>query len=214
MYLNCNGSIIGTNLSIISRYPIEEIYDIYDSFKCSAATIRLSKKQKINLINLWLNWTPLTDQQIRIDKIPIEQIIKDEWTTRATELQDILKLSEFMRNDEETPMIICGDFNSGSHLDWTEAAKELYYGYVFPWPTSLMMEEYGFKDSYRELYPDPVKNTCLTWSPFSKSDLQYRIDFIYYKGKGIRAVRSGMIDKHPVRFPSDHAAMITEFQLD
>ncbi len=214
LYLNCGETVEGTNLSIISRYPFEAIHDIYDSFKCSAATIRLSKSQKINFINLWLNWTPLTDQQVRVEKQPIDQIVKDEWTTRATELQDILKSAEFMQNDKETPMIICGDFNSGSHLDWTEAAKDMYYGYVFPWPTSIMMQEKGFKDSYRELYPDPVKNPCLTWSPFSKTDLQYRIDFIYYKGTSIQAVKSGMIDQHPVRFPSDHAAMATEFSLN
>ena len=47
----------------------------------------------------------------------------------------------------------------------------------------------------------------------SKLDLQYRIDFIYYKGKKVKAVRSEMIDSHPVRFPSDHAAMITTFKF-
>lgn len=51
------------------------------------------------------------------------------------------------------------------------------------------------------------------WSTMSKLDLQYRIDFIYYKGKKVKAVRSEMIDSHPVRFPSDHAAMITTFKF-
>lgn len=213
LYLNCSGSVNNTNLAIVSRYPIEETFDLYDSFKCSAARIRLSETQEINLINLWLNWTPLTDQQVRIDKIPVDQIVKDEWTTRATELKDILAVSKNMGNND-LPMIVCGDFNSGSHLDWTEAAKDMFYGYVFPWPTSVMMEENGYIDSYRELYTDPVQYPCFTWSPFSKSDLQYRIDFIYYKAKGIKAVESEMLDQHPVRFPSDHAAMMTKFKFN
>ena len=75
------------------------------------------------------------------------------------------------------------------------------------------MLEKGFKDSYRELYPDPVKYPCLTWSPMSKLDIQYRIDFIYYMGKNVKVTESKMIDQHPVRFPSDHAAMISTFKF-
>jgi hypothetical protein len=55
-----------------------------------------------------------------------------------------------------------------------------------------MLEEAGFVDTYRELYPDPVKNpgftypaynplvpiNKLTWAP--KSDERERIDFIFY----------------------------------
>lgn len=76
------------------------------------------------------------------------------------------------------------------------------------------MKERGFKDSYREIYPDPVKNPCLTWSPYSKSDLQYRIDFIYYKSSDIKATAAQMIDHHPVRFPSDHASITTDFKYN
>ena len=36
---------------------------------------------------------------------------------------------------------------------------------------------------------------------------------IYYKGKDIKAIQSEMIDKHPVRYPSDHAAVVTTFNL-
>ena len=36
---------------------------------------------------------------------------------------------------------------------------------------------------------------------------------IYYKGKKVKAVHSEMIDQHPVRFPSDHAAMLTTFKF-
>lgn len=52
-----------------------------------------------------------------------------------------------------------------------------------------------------------------TWSTMAKNELQYRIDFIYYKGKDIKAIQSEMIDKHPVRYPSDHAAVVTTFNL-
>lgn len=86
-------------------------------------------------------------------------------------------------------------------------------GYVIEWPTSKLMQETGFKDSYRMMYPDVIKYPCLTWSTMAKNELQYRIDFIYYKGENIKVVASEMIDKHKVRFPSDHAALITTFKI-
>lgn len=203
-----------SNLSIMSRFPIEDTYDFYDSFKCSAATIRVSKSQKLNYINLWLNYLPSTHDQVVVRKDKVEDIVAGEWTTRAAELKGMMDNAGVMTSDAKTPMIVSGDFNSDSHLDWCESAKDMHYGYVLPWPTSILMKERGFKDSYREIYPDPVKNPCLTWSPYSKSDLQYRIDFIYYKSSDIKATAAQMIDHHPVRFPSDHAAITTDFKYN
>lgn len=41
--------------------------------------------------------------------------------------------------------------------------------------------------------------------------MQDRIDYIYYKGDHWNAVDSVMISGHPVRYPSDHGAVITTF---
>ena len=49
-----------SNLSIMSRYPITDTYDLYDSFNCSAATLQISSSQQINYINLWLDYRPIT----------------------------------------------------------------------------------------------------------------------------------------------------------
>lgn len=91
-------------------------------------------------------------------------------------------------------VILGGDFNEPSHLDWTEATKDMrdHYGLVVPWDVSVMLEKAGYKDSYREMYPDPVTHpgfTCpadcpdidlkkLVWSP--EADDRDRIDFIMY----------------------------------
>lgn len=200
------------NLSIISRYPIEETYDIFHPFNCGGALIRISQSQKIRYVNLWLNYLPLTNEQIQ-NQLPSKEIEASEWKTRATEVQQILKEMSPLYANEDIPLIVSGDFNSGSHLDWTKKASHLYEGYTVEWPTSQLMTKAGFTDSYRYLYPNPVTHSCMTWSPMAKNELQYRIDFIYYKGKGIQPKDSYMIDKHPIRFPSDHAAMVTLFNL-
>ena len=87
-----------------------------------------------------------------------------------------------------------GDFNEPSHLDWTEATKDLgdHQGLVIPWTVTTMLEDSGYEDAYRIYYPDPVKNPgytypadCkdidiseLTWA--SKADERERIDYIFY----------------------------------
>lgn len=87
-----------------------------------------------------------------------------------------------------------GDFNEPSHLDWTESTKNLFdhHGTVIRWDCSVRLYENGFKDSFRERYPNPVTHPGFTfpsdnpavgtdklsWAP--EADERDRIDFIYY----------------------------------
>lgn len=203
-----------SNLSIMSKYPINETYDLYDSFNCSGANLQISRTQTINYINLWLDYRPITNEQL-LNNESIESIIAGEWSLRAKQLKTILANMYFLLDQKEVPLVVSGDFNSDSHLDWGEDTKHLngHKGYVIEWPTSKLMYAAGFKDSYRTLHPNVIKYPCLTWSTMAKNELQYRIDFIYYKGKTLEAVDSEMIDKHRIRFPSDHAALVTSFKI-
>lgn len=44
-------------------------------------------------------------------------------------------------------VILGGDFNEPSHLDWTEATKDMrdHYGLVVPWDVSVMLEKPDIK---------------------------------------------------------------------
>jgi len=91
-------------------------------------------------------------------------------------------------------VIIGGDFNEPSHMDWVESTKNLYdrQGLVIPWTVSKMLVDNGYIDTYREIFSDPLTHPgitypadCpgievnkLTWAP--DSDERERIDFIYY----------------------------------
>lgn len=205
-----------SNLSILSKFPIVGTADFFHPFNCSAAKIRVSKTQTVNYINLWLHYLPDTRRQL-LDRVSVDSIVAGEWTTRAAELEQILHEADsagFIGGD--VPTFVSGDFNIDSHLDWIESTRDEHEGYVVPWPTSLLMEQAGFTDSYRKLYPDPKAYPCKTWSPAYKPEengFYYRIDFIFYKGPGVEPRESRMIDTHRVRFPSDHAAMLTVFGL-
>ncbi|MEA4917824.1 endonuclease/exonuclease/phosphatase family protein [Proteiniphilum sp.] len=91
-------------------------------------------------------------------------------------------------------VIMGGDLNEPSHLDWQENTKNLWdhNGVVIDWYCSSRMIKSGYKDSYREIYPDPVRypgftfpsankhvtDWQLAWAP--EADERDRIDFIYY----------------------------------
>lgn len=95
------------------------------------------------------------------------------------------------------PIIMGGDFNEPSHLDWQADTKDLWdhNGAVIHWDCSMMLSKAGFKDTYREKYPNTVrypgftfpagnklaeeaKLEKLAWAP--EADERDRIDFIYY----------------------------------
>ncbi|MFC9790053.1 Ig-like domain repeat protein [Rhodococcus sp. NPDC127528] len=93
-------------------------------------------------------------------------------------------------------IILGGDFNEPSTLDWTDAAKNLFdhNGVVIPWETTRRLEQAGFVDSYRSKYPNPVTHPGFTWpsdnpakSPSQISwapaaDERDRIDYIFTDG--------------------------------
>ncbi|WP_455586990.1 endonuclease/exonuclease/phosphatase family protein [Bacteroides sp.] len=91
-------------------------------------------------------------------------------------------------------ILLAGDFNEPSHLDWQENTKNLWehHGVTVNWDCSSMLYRAGFKDAYRVLHPNPVTHPGftfpsdneqvdikkLTWAP--DTDERERIDFIYY----------------------------------
>lgn len=96
--------------------------------------------------------------------------------------------------EQKHTILLAGDFNEPSHLDWKEDTKKLWghNGVIVNWDCSRMLYEAGFRDAYRSVYPNPVThpgftypagNKCapvakLTWAP--EADERERIDFIYY----------------------------------
>jgi endonuclease/exonuclease/phosphatase family metal-dependent hydrolase len=145
------------------------------------------------------------------------------------------------------PTILSGDFNTASHLDWTDATKSLqdHHGVVYGFPCSKFLDKEHFHDAWRELYPNPAKNPGSTWpsetvlkksTSWAKSaDERDRIDYIYYRpgpahvmdlkkialgGSRSFYARNEIVTDttDPFMFedkgwPSDHKAVVAEFQL-
>jgi len=163
---------------------------------------------------VWLDNMPNIEAYIKVGNAIPDSIVQRELQTRGHQIRFILgELSSFTRNSDNN-LVVAGDFNSGSHLDWTERNKKNYHGLVVEFPVSKSMEEQGFIDSYRFLHPDETKFAGYTWSPVLKDSFKDRIDFIYFKGNRFKPVTSYVIDSYPYGFPSSHAALVTVFHVN
>lgn len=210
------GSNDTANLAIISRYPIIKSYPLSRPFTAGGVQISLPGNQKVNIFSVCLDWQPAYffysfDNN---ESWSVERFLEEDDRTRGREIREILReTSQCLAETDSIPLIIGGDFDSGSHLDYVAATRKQHKGYVVNWNASRIMAEAGFKDSFREIYPDPVKMPGITFSLAFEVWMNDRIDFIYYKGNRLRAVASRIISEHPVQFPSDHAALTTTFAV-
>lgn len=199
------------NISVISKYPIEETKVAYHELWSGITTIRLSKNQQINLVSIWLHYLPGWGREFSKPNATEDKLIAGEGKTRHKEIKVILnKLENEINVSDSIPLIIGGDFNSPSHKDWVEKTSKWHNNLIVEWPVSKTMEVAGFNDSFREINP----NLNYASPTISDKNLSFRIDYIYYKGADIKATDSDMHFKYKGIWPSDHPAVTTTFKLD
>ena len=119
-------------------------------------------------------------------------------------------------NADAVPVLLLGDFNTPSHLDWTPAtaAAGLHFGLEVDWPVTVATENAGLIDAYRVAHPDPVVDAGDTWTPIFPNDVQDRIDMVHFKGAPLAVQTCEVFDTLGVgRWPSDHAGVLGEFYL-
>jgi len=203
-----------SNLSIHSRYPIIDTIRVYKPFHSHGVKINVSGKE-IMCYNIWLHYLPnyIKDAETK----SAAELIEGEEATRYSEIKSILtELAPVLENSDKVPVIMGGDFNSGSHIDWIESTKHLHKNKVVQWPVSKEMFKYGFKDSFREIHPDPLKTQAYTCGYIFENNRFDRIDYIYYKGNSLDLKDSKIISEDPPGgfFNSDHRAVVSTFIIN
>lgn len=207
----------GTNVSILSRFPIVADVSVFEEFKCVGAVVELPNGARAAFYSIWLPyaddiWKPGERDPGDVPRwIAACQPSADDLVKIRDAIDRRLAESGF----EGIPLIVAGDFNSMSHLDYTEVARD-QFGAVVDWPTSRVMTDAGFRDAHRERNPIVDRARDRTWSPRFEDQEQDRIDFIYHRhrdpGARLEALESTVIDEHPEGFPSDHAATLVRFR--
>ena len=202
-----------SNLSIHSKYPIVDTIHLFKPFNSHAAVIDV-EGQNMLFVNLWLHYLP--DMFHDIITYSPDSLIEGEGATRFPEIKAIIKAVDSLDKVLQMPIIIGGDFNSASHLDWIESTREAHYGKVVEWPVSKWMIDNGFTDSFREAHPDPTKTLEGTWGFLSDEIISDRIDYIYYRSNRLKIKRSKIVMDDPEGgfFNSDHRAILSEFEIN
>ena len=218
---------------ILSRYPI---VSQFVSGVANGVRVRLCANpvRDVILYNCHLDYLHYAPYAAQLNGATASKVLTEEMSSqRDEEIAVILSgMSGNLANADTTPVFLTGDFNAPSHLDWTNATASAHggVGYV-AFPASIACGNAGLVDSYRAIYPNPSTHPGNTWSPvYVAGEPQDRIDFIYHKGSGASPVVTGTYttgveatlgawgaDTTPAKnntWPSDHAAVITEFQLD
>ena len=199
-----------SNLSIHSKYPIVDTHDLYQPFRFGGLRVRVENKL-VDVFSLWIHYLP-TISKMYPGK-PVTEILEEENKTRGKEIKEIIAtLKKNHINGNKIPVIIGGDFNSPSHLDWGKDMKSFHYDYEIEWPVSKAMIDFGFHDSFREMEPKPYYSLGYTWSPRFHKSLQQRIDYLYYKG-AIQCVNAYVKGYTDSEWPSDHAGIVGEYRF-
>ena len=128
--------------------------------------------------------------------------------------------------NDDMPIVVAGDFNEPSHLDWITRAENpsrfqnnQLGNFVVDWPASNKMINMGFVDAYRDFFSNPIAKPGYTWTPnYSVDEVHDRIDFIYYKNhinlESILLVGPDELsDVILYDYESDHRAILAKFQF-
>lgn len=204
----------GTNVSIHSRFPVVEDLSVFEEFKCVGALIELPNKRRIAFYSIWLPYNKEIWEKGTRDSSDPESML----AACQASCDDLKKIKQLIhdRLDAEkyadVPIIIAGDFNSMSHLDYRPSFQD-QFGASIDWPTSHVLLDDGYVDSWRLCHPEVDRTSDRTWTPRFPEQEQDRIDYVYYRGRGLSAEDADVIDTHPKKFPSDHAALVTQFSL-
>ncbi|KAI5360159.1 putative aspartic peptidase, active, endonuclease/exonuclease/phosphatase [Septoria linicola] len=202
--------------------------------------VNIDGKRRVSLgpteINVWsahLGYTPYGPYDFCFDNMTKEKVVEREAESgRTPQTTAILDgIAPQLRNSRRIPLILAGDLNAPSHLDWVPGLAEKNCGVgSFDWPTSILPTQRGLVDSFRIAHPDPVAVQATTWSPLfprhngdsGREEPQDRIDFVYHTESRLRVVDSkALVAGEPKPSPrradnewtSDHAAVLTQYSL-
>ena len=219
--LNYSGKYVGGDVSLISKYPITSSEVIYDG---EGSVVKFNVKlesQTIVVVAAHLdytgyacylprayyggtpNWNAIKDK--KGNKSPITNVdVILAYNLKSTRGAQIKAFLDAVK-EETNSVILMGDFNEPSHLDWTEKTAQHFdhNGVVINWPSTYDLFQNGFVDAYRNYFPDELTHPGITWPSLAHgkgttswtplSDERDRIDYIFYKGDGITTTFATMV---------------------
>lgn len=222
------------HLCVLTPLEIEQTY-FHEPWHALGATLRQDERTFI-AYSIWIDYRAYTPYALRDDpEATNEDLLRNE-TERSGRLDQATAIIEHLREqghvDGTVPLVVGGDWNCPSHLDWT-ADTELTFRFRrdLDLPVSRAMADAGFEDAFRVVHPNPVNAPGITWSPLFRGTPDEpgtadRIDRLYMDVAPDAALvpvaaftlplvyEDAGIPQASRRFPSDHAAVVIDLVWD
>jgi hypothetical protein len=173
----------GGGCAILSRLEVVDLIP-------GGATIRLQSGAVAHVLNVHLNPKPYQPYQLAGipygDGRPIASAAEAIAEARKARGAEVAALVEAVRaaSARGGAVLLAGDFNEPSHLDWTaRAAATGRCALAVEWPASRALAAIGMRDAFRSLFPDEIERPGHTWTPRpAPREVCDRIDRIYLAG--------------------------------
>jgi exonuclease III len=213
---------VDLRMQVISKYPLLDppgangIYILVEPIP----------GQVIAIQNVHLPSSPYGPEAVR-DGATLEEVMVLERETRLPAIQDHITAAKQLQA-RGIPVVLTGDFNVPSALDWTGSVASVRPAVVYPvaWPVSEALFAAGFHDTYRSVHPDAVEKPGFTWTPgypegyLRPGETHDRIDLVYAAGN-IEVVSSELVgevggpdvDIEVSPWPSDHRAVVSTLRV-
>lgn len=203
-------------LQIMSKYPILEPSGANGLY----SYIEVRPGEAVAMINTHLDY--VHDGPNRLDRgADVADVLATEKAVRLSSIDTLLPSATRLLG-EGWPLLLTGDLNEPSHLDWT-AATASQHGGVGPvaWPVSEALVKAGLRDSYREAHPDPATDPGNTWGGVAGGKgSPRRIDYAYVGGhvdvrsSEVIGERGGdSVDRGYPKWTSDHRAVLSQLEV-
>ncbi|MCH2183118.1 MAG: endonuclease/exonuclease/phosphatase family protein [Mariniblastus sp.] len=223
-----------THLCVLTPWKIEKTYE-HAVWHGIGAQIEDSTGRSFVAYSIWIDYRAsiggyLQDHPEATD----EELLACE-TTKSGRLDQAKAIVKHLKSkghfEAGLPLLVGGDFNCPSHLDWTpDTEMAVRYRRALPLPVSKLMADSGFVDTYRAIHPNPVQRPGITWTPMFRGSVEKpatldRIDRLYLhnprSGARLKPILANVLPKQwapldqPVRqhaFPSDHGAVVIDLE--
>jgi endonuclease/exonuclease/phosphatase family metal-dependent hydrolase len=230
-----------THLCVLTPMKLESTF-FHDEWHGVGALLRDSAQRELLVWSTWIDYRAFIGYELRDNPEMSDEVLlaaEDQRSSRLQQSQAIIAhLQEAGQLAADVPLLVGGDWNTPSHLDWTKDAARVYKNRrELALPVSIAMHDAGFTDTFRTVYPNPVQHPGITWSPMFRGAAAdeegtpqsfHRIDRLYLKnpdnasgGWSLRPVAGTVLplvwedDSIAVEqrmFPSDHGALVMNFE--
>jgi len=223
------------HLCILTPFEIEDPF-IQAPWHLVGATLTDDAGRRFRACSIWIDWRACTPYALRDNPDTTDEDLLLNETERSSRLEQARAILDYLDRQGHTagdlPLLVGGDWNCPSHLDWTPAAAAVYrHRRALPLPVSTAVTDAGFVDAFRAVHPDPITRPGHTWTPIIEGtesgpvlSTMDRIDRLYVRDRDLprlRPVRAFTLPRVyepagtplPERtFPSDHSAVVIDFE--